>query len=149
MAQPLGPEGYLSPLVLLLDPVQGGNEIHRLPQRPVPDVALIQCLQRLVQHQQGLRPAVGLLADALLRLAHRRQPVQGQPADDGLLVGKQVVERLDAHPGAGGDGIGVEGRKPLLLQQGQGGLLDAARHLLAAQLPGLAPHAQFGRQHVL
>ena len=135
--------------MLLLEPVQGRDEIHRLPQRPIPDEALIQRLQRLIQQQQGLGPAVGLLADALLRLAHRRQPVHGQPADNGLLVGVEMVERLDAHPGAGGDGIGVEGRKPLLLQQGQGGLLDAARHLLAAQLPGLAPHAKFGRQHVL
>ncbi|MNR11440.1 hypothetical protein D3C85_1277390 [compost metagenome] len=126
--------------------MQGGNEIHRLPQRPVADEALIQRLQRLVQHQQGLRPAVGLLADALLRLAHRRQPVQGQPADDGLLVGKQMVERLDAHPGAGGDGIGVEGRKPLLMQERQGGLLDTGRDLLATLLPRLAPHAQRARQ---
>ncbi len=63
MAQPLMPECQLAALMLLLDPMQSRNEIHRLPQGTVADEALIQRIQRLIQHGQGLRPVIGLLAD--------------------------------------------------------------------------------------
>ena len=58
----------------------------------------------------------------------------GDRVNDGLLVGKEAVERADRQPGLGGDPGGGDVLQRHLLQQGTGGIKNALDGLLAARL---------------